>query len=370
MTEAMAALRRYELDRAAANPFELLSGGQQARFQLLLMEIDSPTMLLLDEPTDNLDVASADALEAGARPLRGHGDRRHARPLVHAADRPVPVLRRRRHGARAARVAVRPGDAVTAAVVLTGAAVRIGGRAIVGPLDLSIGTGEQWVLLGPNGSGKTTALALMGAWRQPSFGAVDVLGERLGRTDVRTVRRRIGHVSHRLAERLPGRRSVLETVCTGREATLVTWWQTFDERDLAEARRLLVSIGCEALADRPLESCSLGERQRVLIARALFGRHELLLFDEPAAGLDLPARERLVEALVTGASSGATGVLATHHLEEIPPTTTHAALLRDGWVIASGAIADVLADGPMTACFDMPIRVERRDERWTARVVR
>jgi iron complex transport system ATP-binding protein len=259
---------------------------------------------------------------------------------------------------------------VTDAIVLTGAEVRVGGRSILGPLDLSIGTGEQWALLGPNGSGKTTALTLMGAWRQPSCGTVDVLGERLGRCDVRTVRRRVGHVSHRLAERLPGERSVLDTVCTGREATLVTWWQTFDEADLAEARRLLRAVGCEALADRRLASCSLGERQRALIARALFGRHELLLFDEPAAGLDLPAREQLLEALVAGAATGATGVLATHHLEEIPPTVTHAALLRDGRVVASGAIEDVLADGPMTACFDMPIRVEHRQGRWTARVAR
>jgi len=211
---------------------------------------------------------------------------------------------------------------------------------------------------------------LMGAWRQPSSGTVDVLGERLGSTDVRTVRRRIGHVSHRLAERLPGSRTVLETVCTGREATLVTWWQTFDGAELAEAHALLDSVGCEALADRALESCSLGERQRVLIARALYGGHELLLFDEPAAGLDLPARERLVEALVTGAGTGATGVLATHHLEEIPPTSTHAALLRDGVVVASGAIADVLTDDPMTACFDLPIRVERRSGRWSAHAAR
>ena len=164
---------------------------------------------------------------------------------------------------------------MTAAVAMTAVEVRIAGRRILGPLDLSIGVGEQWVLLGPNGSGKTTALSLMGAWRQPSRGVVEVLGRRLGRTDVRALRRRIGHVSHRVAERLPGERSVLETVCTGRDATLVTWWQTFDEGDLAEARALLASVGCGELAERSLASCSSGERQRVLIARAMFGRHEL-----------------------------------------------------------------------------------------------
>ena len=129
-------------------------------------------------------------------------------------------------------------------------------------------------------------------------------------------------------------------------------------------------LGCEGLADRQLASCSLGERQRVLIARALFGRHELLLFDEPAAGLDLPARELVLEALVTAAGAGVTGVLATHHLEEIPPTTTHVALLRGGLVVASGSAPDVLADGPMTACFELPIHVEHSLGRWNARVAR
>ena len=177
-------------------------------------------------------------------------------------------------------------------------------------------------------------------------------------------------MSHRIADRLPGERTVLETVCTGRDATLVTWWRAFDDADLAEARRLLALLGCESLVDRQLASCSLGERQRVLIARALFGRHELLVFDEPAAGLDLPARELVLGALVAAADAGLTGVLATHHLEEIPPTTTHAALLRGGLVVASGSIADVLADGPMTACFELPIHVEHSRGRWTARAAR
>lgn len=259
---------------------------------------------------------------------------------------------------------------MTDSVVLAGAEVLAAGRSIMGPIDLTIASGEQWVLLGPNGSGKTTALTLIGAWRHPSRGEVQVLGERLGQTDVRRLRRRIGHVSHRLAERLPGERTVLETVCTGRDATLVTWWRAFDTDELAEARVLLASLGCEGLAGRQLASCSLGERQRVLIARALYGRHELLVFDEPAAGLDLPARELVLEALVAAAGAGVTGVLATHHLEEIPPTTTHAALLRGGLVVASGSVEDVLADGPLTACFAMPIHVEHSRGRWTARVAR
>jgi len=250
---------------------------------------------------------------------------------------------------------------------MTAAEVWIGGRRIFGPVDLSVGSGEHWVVLGPNGSGKTTALTLMGGWRQPSAGSVEVLGGRLGRTDVRTLRGRIGHVSHRVAERLPGERTVRDTVLSGRDATLVTWGQTFLDEEIASARSLLASVGCDGLAARPLATCSLGERQRVLIARALFGRHDLLLFDEPAAGLDLPARELLLAAMTGADTAGATSVLATHHLEEVPATVTHAALLRDGRVVAAGPVAGVLADEPMTTCFGMPIRVERRGDRWTAR---
>lgn len=257
---------------------------------------------------------------------------------------------------------------MTLAVSMRDAEVRFGGRRILGPLDLAIGPSEHWVLLGPNGSGKTTALTLMGAWRQPSGGTVEIFGSQLGRVDVRALRRRIGHVSHRVAEQLRGELSVLDTVLTGRDATLVTWWQRFSDDDVAIARDLLATVGCAELADRSLATCSLGERQRVLIARALFGEHELLLFDEPAAGLDLPGREQLLAAMV--AARRPTTVLATHHLEEIPPIATHAALLREGRVTASGPIGEVLADAPMSACFDMPIRVERGDGRWRARADR
>lgn len=254
---------------------------------------------------------------------------------------------------------------MTLAVSMAGAEVRIGGRPILGPLDLAIGRSEHWILLGPNGSGKTTALTLMGGWRQPSAGVVEIAGSRLGRVDVRLLRRRIGHVSHQVAEQLRGELSALDAVLTGRDATLVTWWRRFSDADLEAARGLLATVGCAALADRPLATCSLGERQRVLIARALFGEHELLLFDEPAAGLDLPAREQLLAAMA--AVRGPTTVLATHHLEEIPPTATHAALLREARLAAAGPIEDVLADGPMSACFDMPIVVEHDDGRWRAR---
>jgi iron complex transport system ATP-binding protein len=154
-------------------------------------------------------------------------------------------------------------------------------------------------------------------------------------------------------------------VLTGRDATLVTWWQRFSDDDVGSARAVLATVGCAELADRSLATCSLGERQRVLIARALFGEHELLLFDEPAAGLDLPGREQLLAAMA--AARRPTTVLATHHLEEIPPNATHAALLRAGSVTASGLIGEVLTDTWMSACFEMPIVVEHGNGRWRAR---
>ena len=255
---------------------------------------------------------------------------------------------------------------MTSAVRLSAAEVQIGGRRILGPLDLTIASGDRWALLGPNGSGKTTALALMGARRQPSRGVVEVLGERLGRTDVRRLRHRIGHVSHRVAEELNEEMTALDAVLTGRDGTLVRWWQTFDAAERETARRLLRDVGCDALTDQCLAACSLGERQRVLLARALFGQHDLLLFDEPAAGLDLPARELLLRAMGAVAPARTT-VLATHHLEELPVTTTHAALLAAGVAVAAGPVDDVLTPAHLSACFGVPIDVTRHEGRWTAR---
>ena len=254
-------------------------------------------------------------------------------------------------------------------VAMHGATVRVGGRTILGPVDLTVGRGEHWVLLGPNGSGKTTLLSLAGGWRQPSAGEVRVLGSRLGRIDVRRLRTRIGHVSHAVADRLRPELPVQDVVLTGKASVLETWWQELTDEDRAWARALLDDVGCLELATRPLGTCSLGERQRVLIARALFGAHALLLFDEPAAGLDLPAREQLLRAM-TAATTGEdppTTILATHHLEEIPTTATHAALLRDGRLVATGPATGVLTDAGLSACYGLDVVVERRDGRWWAR---
>jgi iron complex transport system ATP-binding protein len=257
----------------------------------------------------------------------------------------------------------------SSAVVMRGATVRVAGRTILGPVDLRIEPGEQWVLLGPNGSGKTTMLSLAGGWRQPSAGEVHVLGTRLGRVDVRRLRTQIGHVSHAVADRLRPELPVQDVVLTGKSSVLETWWQDLSAGDRDRARQLLEEVGCLDLASRPLGTCSLGERQRVLIARALFGEHRLLLFDEPAAGLDLPAREQLLAAMTAAAngSDGPTSILATHHLEEIPTTVTHAALVREGLVVAAGPATGVLTAEGLSSCYGIEVVVERRDGRWWAR---
>jgi iron complex transport system ATP-binding protein len=253
-----------------------------------------------------------------------------------------------------------------AAVELRRASVRIEGRTVLGPVDLRVGRGERWVLLGPNGGGKTTLLALAGARRQPSSGRVEVLGAALGRADVRAIHPRISHTSHVLAERMPPGLPVLTVVLTGKRATLSPWLQEFDEEDERRAVTLLDRVGCAHLAARRFDTCSQGERQRILLARALYPDPELLILDEPASGLDLPARETLIEALeaVVAQPSAPTTIVATHHLEEIPPSSTHAALLRDGLLVGSGAIEEVLTPGSLEACFGIAMDVGRRGARW------
>jgi iron complex transport system ATP-binding protein len=257
---------------------------------------------------------------------------------------------------------------MTEAIALADVEVRVAGAGtILGPVTMRVRTGERWVLLGPNGSGKTTLLSVAGAWRHPSAGRAHVLGATLGRTDVRAIRARIGHVGHTVNERLRTGMQVRDVVLTGRSSTLETWFQAYSPEDIVEAEARLAQAGCLEMADRPLSTCSQGERARVLLARALFGRPTLLLFDEPAAGLDLVAREQLVTAMdATARADGITTVLATHHLEEIPTSTTHAALLRAGRIVALGAAAEVLNGPWLSETFGIAVTVDRRHGRWTA----
>jgi len=242
------------------------------------------------------------------------------------------------------------------------------GPVILADVDWTVRTGERWVVVGANGSGKTSLLRLAGAQSRPSRGTVDVLGERLGRTDMRQLRRRIGVASAAVADQLRPGLSAHDAVVSARFGALETWWHEYAPADHARAAGLLETMGCAPFADRPLASLSQGERQRVLLARALMPEPGLLLLDEPAAGLDLPAREALLARLadLAGDPSAPPMVLVTHHVEEIPAGATHALLLRAGRVVACGPIGTVLANEPMTEAFGLPVRVERRDDRWMA----
>jgi iron complex transport system ATP-binding protein len=246
--------------------------------------------------------------------------------------------------------------------------IHVGGRVILGPVDLRIGSGERWIVMGPNGSGKTTMLGVAGGRRQPSRGSARVLGLTLAGGDVRTLHPRIAHASHALTELMPEHMRVEDVVLTGKRSALVTWFQTFDDDDRRRARERLRAVDCEELADRHLETCSQGERQRVLLARALYSEPELIILDEPAAALDLPAREALVAALETvmAEDAGTSMIVATHHLEEVPPSATHAVLLRKGLVVAAGPIETTLTGEHVSACFDLDVEIGRRGGRWWA----
>ena len=241
------------------------------------------------------------------------------------------------------------------------------GTDILRDVSWAVRPGEHWALLGPNGAGKSTLLALAGAVRHPSEGAVTVLGGRLGRVDMPALRRRIGVVDPTL--RLFDWLTVEDVVLTEATGTVRPLWDRYGEAQRARARELLALVGCAGLADREIVTCSQGERQRVRIARALMPAPPLLLLDEPAVGLDLPAREALLAALaaLAVAQPGLATVLVTHHLEELPATTTHALLLRRGAVVVAGPAAATLTSETVSACFGFDVRVARDDGRWSAR---
>jgi iron complex transport system ATP-binding protein len=251
---------------------------------------------------------------------------------------------------------------------LQGVVVRRGSSVLVGPLDWAVGAGERWVVVGPNGSGKTTLVQLASVGLLPSSGSVEILGRRVGRTDARALRRRIGIASAALAAAIPDRLVPLDVVVSAADGSLVPWWSRPSDADRARAGALLRELGV-AHVDRPLATLSTGERQRVAIARALMPDPDLLLLDEPAAGLDLGAREDLVERLATIAASPrpAAVLLVTHHVEEIPPGFDHALVLGPGRAVAAGPMRDALSSASLSAAFGQPLLVDRRDGRFAAR---
>ncbi|MFF0637033.1 ABC transporter ATP-binding protein [Nocardia sp. NPDC004151] len=244
------------------------------------------------------------------------------------------------------------------------------GSPILQGVSLTVHAGEHWALLGPNGAGKTTLLRMLGAFEHPTKGAVEVLGKRLGRVDMRALRAGIGHVDPR---HMPsGTLTVREVVLTGatNTAALIPRWQASPEQ-LAEADRLVDLLGLSHRRDADWQILSQGQRGRTLIARALMPSPRLLLLDEPATGLDLAGREQLLERvdLLQRTHPELASVLVTHHLEELPPGTTHAMLLRDGRTVAAGAVDEVITTAHISTCFDHPVRILRDEGRWSVRPV-
>ena len=257
------------------------------------------------------------------------------------------------------------------AVALRGVTVRREGVPVLDGIDWRVNRSERWVVLGPNGSGKTTMLSVAGARLWPTSGRVEVLGSELGRVDVRTLRPRVALVSGAVTRQLRADVTAREVVASGRYGALETWWHTYGAADWVKADALLAQGGVRGIADRSFGVISEGERQQVLLARALMSDPELVLLDEPFAGLDLGARERLLMRLRALASDNGSPpvVLVTHHCEEIPPGFTHGGLMRAGRLIAAGPLRDVITSQHVSACFEVAVAVGCNDERWWSRAI-
>lgn len=237
------------------------------------------------------------------------------------------------------------------------------GTDVIGSVSLRVEQLQRWVILGANGSGKTSLMRIMALYDHPTSGTVEVLGERLGRTDVRSLRRHIGYAAAALADQLRPELSAVDVVKTAKFAALEPWWHRYDDADAERAVTCLARMGVGSLARRTFGSLSSGEQQRVLLARTLMNDPAVILLDEPTARLDLGGREQLVATLGDIAvDEGAPPlVVVTHHVDEIPPGTTHALLLQRGGVLASGPLAETLTEETLSECFGITLRLERRD---------
>jgi len=247
--------------------------------------------------------------------------------------------------------------------------VRRNARNIVDHLDWSVEDDQRWVVLGPNGAGKTTLLQLADTLVHPTSGRVTILGEQLGRTDVFELRPRIGFASSAMARRVPAEETVLNVVLTAAYSVVGRWNEAYEDIDERRALRVLAEWRLDHLADRTFGTLSDGEQKRVQIARAIMTDPELLLLDEPAASLDLGAREELLILLGGYAQAPTTPamVMVTHHVEEIPVGFTHVLLLRDGRVVSAGPLAEALTSENLTEAFGVPITLTADAGRYTAR---
>lgn len=256
-----------------------------------------------------------------------------------------------------------------AVLQFAGVTVRRGGKVLLDSIDWTVEQDERWAVLGPNGAGKTTLLQIAAASLHPSSGEAYVLGERLGAVDVFELRPRIGIASAAVAQRIPNGETVTDVVVSAGYSVIGRWREAYGRVDVRRAKMLLHRLGVDGMGERFYGTLSEGERKKVQIARALMTDPELLLLDEPYAGMDVGGREDLIRRLTRFAQDpdAPASVLVTHHPEELPPGISHILLLREGRVVTVGLARDVMTADNLSATFGLPLRVERRDGRWYAR---
>jgi iron complex transport system ATP-binding protein len=255
-------------------------------------------------------------------------------------------------------------------LAISGLRIERGGTAILDGLSWRVERGEHWIILGANGSGKTSLLSALTGYLTPTAGAVEVLGERFGESDWRELRKRIGIVSSSVRQRMADGEAALETVVSGKYA-MIDFWGRVTPHDRRAALRILAQTECSHLAERPWRVLSQGERQRVLIGRALMARPRLLILDEPCAGLDPVAREHFLQFIQRlGAKKNAPAlVLVTHHVEEIMPVFTHVLILKNGHVLAAGEKKNALTSQHLARAFGEKMRLTQRKNRYALRVL-
>jgi len=262
------------------------------------------------------------------------------------------------------------------AVNLQAVTVRRGEKILLNEITWEVSVGERWAILGANGAGKTTLLKVIYGEFFPTTGTASILGHRLGHVDLRKLRQSIGLTGAFLEASFRPEISAAEAVMSAKHAARETWWHRYSKADESKAQELLGLVGCGHLAAASLGDCSSGERQRILLARALMPQPQLLILDEPMANLDVAGREQLLGVLAAESNSGNAGasiysanpnltsLLVTHHTEEIPSSTTHLLLLKDGRTIASGKIDQVFTQENLSLCFGLKLSLEHSQGRW------
>lgn len=301
----------------------------------------------------------------------------HAKPynymkaLAHGSNPPGAAVNAR---ATVAWFAMAPEDRSATSPALRFADVDLDREAtpVLRAVNWQVSAGERWAVIGPNGSGKTTLMQLASGYLHPTRGTVEVLGQRLGRTDVRALRKRVSTVSASVARVIVPWLTAKEVVVSARQGALEPWWHTYGQAEWARAEELLVNAGFGHISERGFGVLSEGERQQVLLARALMTDPELLLLDEPCAGLDMGGRERLLGRLGLLASrpGSAPMVMVTHHVEEIPEGFTHVLLLNAGSSLIAGPIASSLTAKALSECFGLPLELRHDSGRWSSRSAR